>query len=267
MPEAQRERLYDQRLILERADRARARSQRKQAVRLYREALALDRSSVEIHDKLAPLLAASGQHFDAWNSYRALAHAALRAGRDDRAIAVYREATHGLPREIQAWQSLARLLVRQSEDAAAVEALIEGSRQFRADWNRPEAIHLLRRARAIAPWHFDVVVELAGHLSRSDQKEEARLLLEGLAPRCEPHRLARLRAAQLAVNPGPRGLWRWLSSALRRRGAESGPDFESQLAAPDPADDYPPLRAVDAQPEALSLVSSAEEDRPARLAP
>lgn len=215
----------DLRLILERAARARVRGQGRRAVRLFRLALALDRGSLDVHEKLAPLLAAAGQDFDAWNSYRALAHAALRAGRDDRAIAVYREATHALPREIQAWQGLARLLVRQREDAAAVEALLEGSRQFRSHWNRPEAIHLLRRARTIAPWHFDAVLELAGHLARSDQKDEARMLLDALHERCEPHQQPRLRAAVLAVSPGPRALWSWLVSGFRRRKPEPEPEL------------------------------------------
>ena len=257
-----RERSYDQRLILERADRARARGQRKSAVRLYREALSLDRSRIEIHEKLAPLLAAGGETFDAWNSYRALAHAALRAGRDDRAIAIYREAAHALPREIQAWQGLARLLLRQSEDAAAVEALIEGSRQFRAHWNRPEAIHLLRRARAIAPWHFEVVVELAGHLSRGDQKPEARMLLEGLEQRCEPHRLPRLRAAQLAVQPGVRSLFRWFSSALRRSEPEVLPAELPHPEASGPPEDYPPLRAVEVQAADFSEADPAAASSP-----
>ncbi len=209
-------RQYDRTRILEGAARARAKRQRNRAIALYRWVLAVERNSVEVHERLAPLLAESGQDFDAWNSYRAVAYAALREGRDDRAIAVYREATRALPQEIQAWQGLARLLVRQGADDDAVAVLIEGSRCFRAHWNRPQAIHLLRRARAIDPWSFETVIELARHLGRAGQRAEAELLLDGLAERHPGERLRRVRVAQLAVAPGPRGLWAWLESWLRR---------------------------------------------------
>jgi len=152
--------------------------------------------------------------------------------------------------------------VRQAEDAAAVEALIEGSRQFRAHWNRPEAIHLLRRARAIAPWHFEVVVELAGHVTRCDQKEEARLLLEGLAPRCEPYKRPRLRAAQLAVSPGPRSLWRWLQSLVARPESETAPVAEPAWFEPGDGDAFPPLRALEGRAEALSEAAEPPEEGP-----
>jgi tetratricopeptide (TPR) repeat protein len=227
---------YDRELILERAARARSRRQRRRAIALYRHALALDRNCVEIHERLAPLLAEAGQEFDAWNSYRAVAHAALRDGREDRAIAVFREATRALPLEIQAWQGLARLLLRQSENDAAIDVLLDGSRQFRTDWHRPQAIHLLRRARTIDPWHFDTVLELAQLLGRSDQQAEARLLLEELAERCDERRLRRVRLAQLQVTRGPRELLRWLSAYRRKRAIAAelpaGPPQRSSGSAP-----------------------------------
>ena len=214
---------YDRDLILEQASRARSRRQRRRAIALYRQVLAVERNSVEIHERLAPLLAETGQEFDAWNSYRAIAHAALREGREDRAIAVFREATRAVPREIQSWQGLARLLARQSDHADAIEVLREGSRQFRTQWNRPQAIHLLRRARAIDPWHFETVLELARHLGRAEQHAEARMLLEGLAERSQGRHLRRVRVAQLAVTPGPRTLLRWLSSWRERPADEPEP--------------------------------------------
>jgi tetratricopeptide (TPR) repeat protein len=203
---------FDREVILEQAARARSRRQWRRAIALYRQVLAVEPNSVEIHERLAPLLAATHQDFDAWNSYRAVAHAALREGREDRAIAVFREAAHALPKEIQAWQGLARLLVRQSEPDAAIEVLLEGSRNFRTQFLRPQAIHLLRRARAIDPWHFETVLELALHLGRVDQQVEATMLLEGLAERCQERQLRRVRAAAVAVAPGPRSLMRWFTS-------------------------------------------------------
>jgi tetratricopeptide (TPR) repeat protein len=204
----------DREALLESAARARTRGRRRKAIALYRYALALERGNPEIHARLAPLLAETGQDFDAWNSFRASAQAALRAGRDDRALAVYREATHALPREIQAWQALARLLVKQGEERAAIEALIEGSQRFRAPFLRAQAIHLLRRARTIEPWHFESVIELAGLLRRCEQREEARLLLDELARRTRGARLRRVHTAQLWLDPGPTALWRWLRTQL-----------------------------------------------------
>ncbi len=227
---------FDRELILEQASRARSRRQWPRAIALYRQLLAVEPNSVEIHERIAPLLAATRQDFDAWNSYRAIAHAALREGREDRAIAVFREAAHALPQEIQAWQGLARLLVRQSEPDAAIEVLLEGSRQFRSHWLRPQAIHLLRRARAIDPWHFETVLELALHLGRADQQVEASLLLEGLAERCQDRQLRRVRAAALSVAPGARSLVRWLTSWRGRRERlleiAAGPSHPARKVAP-----------------------------------
>ena len=220
---------FDREVILEQASRARTRRQWRRAIALYRQVLAVEPNHVEIHERLAPLLAGTRQDFDAWNSYRVIAHAALREGREDRAIAVFREAAHALPQEIQAWQGLARLLVRQSEPDAAIEALLEGSRQFRSHWLRPQAIHLLRRARAIDPWHFETVLELALHLGRVDQSAEASMLLEGLAERCQDRQLRRVRAAALSVAPGARTLLRWFKSW---RGRE---ERVLELAAGEPA--------------------------------
>jgi tetratricopeptide (TPR) repeat protein len=258
---------FDREVILEQANRARARRQWRRAIALYRQILAVEPNSVEIHERLAPLLAATRQEFDAWNSYRAIAHAALREGREDRAIAVFREASHALPQEIQAWQGLARLLVRQSEPDAAIEVLLEGSRQFRSHFLRPQAIHLLRRARAIDPWHFETVLDLAVHLGRADQQTEAAMLLEGLAERCQDRQLRRVRAAALTVAPGPRSLMRWFTS-WRGRGE---PMLELAAPTTPPARSAPVLTLAPAEertsrrsrPRALSLdpESESEDDR------
>ena len=243
---------FDREVILEQASRARSRRQWRRAIALYRQVLAVEPNNVEIHERLAPLLAATRQEFDAWNSYRAIAHAALREGREDRAIAVFREASRALPQEIQAWQGLARLLVRQSEADAAIEVLLEGSRQFRSHFLRPQAIHLLRRARAIDPWHFETVLELALHLGRADQQTEATMLLEGLAERCQDRQLRRVRAAALAVAPGPRSLVRWFTSWRARE------ERMLELAAPI----TPPARSA----PVLTLATTGEDRAPRRKA-
>lgn len=206
---------YDRQRLLEAAAQARARGKRRRAISLYRWVLAVERNNAELHGKLAPLLAETGQDFDAWISFRTSAQAALREGREDKALAVYREASQHLPREIEAWQSLARVLAKRGEEAEAVETLLEGSRNFRSPYLRPQAIHLLRRARAISPWHYETVLELAAVLRATKQCEEARMLLEGLAQRSRGRYLRRVRRAELRLDPGFVSLWRLLGSGLR----------------------------------------------------
>lgn len=225
MPLLRAHQRYDRQLLLEAAAQARARNKPRKAVALYRWVLAVERNNVELHAKLAPLLAASGQEFDAWVSYRSVAQAALREGREDKALAVYREASRQLPREIEAWQSLARLLGKRGEEAEAVEVLLEGSRNFRTPYLRPQAIHLLRRARTLSPWHFQTVLELAQLLRRTGQREEARMLLEGLGQRSAGRYLRLVRRAELRLDPGIASLWRFLRSGLREEpGDDADPD-------------------------------------------
>jgi Flp pilus assembly protein TadD len=209
-----RKRIYDRRRILEAAAMARSRNQRHKAIANYRWVLAVERNNPELHARLAPLLAETGQYFDAWQSFRATAQGALREGREERAIEVYREAARLLPQEIQAWQSLARALVKRGDEREAVEALLEGSTRFRSPYVRAHAVHLLRRARTIEPWNFEVVFRLARHLARSGQREESALLLEGLTARVSGRRLRRVRGAQFRLEGSPRAAWRWLRAAF-----------------------------------------------------
>jgi len=205
---------YDRAHLLDAAQLARVRKRRTRAIALYRWVLALEPENLEIHAKLAPLLAETGQVFDAWCSFKTLARAHLREGHEERALAVYREAVLYLPREVQAWQAVAQLQYKRGQGREALETLLDGSRQFRTRWLRPQAIHLLRRARRIEFWNFEVVLDLAGLLAASQQRHEARMLLNGLVEREGGERLQRVRAAQLRLSPGPQATWRWLRSVL-----------------------------------------------------
>lgn len=207
---------YDRARILDAAARARSRKKRARAIQLYRRVLAVEPQNPELHVKIAPLLAETGQIFDAWQSFRAVARARLREGQHDQALAVYREAALFLPQEIQAWQAVARLQHRAGRPREALETLLEGSRNFRTRWLRPQAVALLRRARDIDPWDFEIVLELGKLLSADDQDHEATLLFEGLVSRTGGERLRRVRAAQLRQNPGPHTLWLWLEAATER---------------------------------------------------
>ncbi|MBW2287494.1 MAG: tetratricopeptide repeat protein [Deltaproteobacteria bacterium] len=212
---------YDRTRILGAAARARAKSKRRKAIALYRSVLAVERSNPELHARIAPLLAETGQRFDAWVSYQTLAQTCLRDGSTDRALAVYREAAGYLPHETQVWLALARLHLKRGKRSEAVEVLLEGACQFGSRWHWPEAVHLLRRIHSIAPWEFDAVFELARLLAKSDQAAEARRFLEGLESRYNGERLRRVYAAQFRLNGDLRYAWLWLRSALRKPHVET----------------------------------------------
>ncbi len=239
MPPFRRTAPYDRSRVLDAAARARAKKKRARAIALYRQALAFEPHSVGLHAKLAPLLAETGQHFDAWCSFRIVARSCLQAGHADRALAVYREATLYLPREVEAWQAVARIQARGGRPREALETLLEGSRHFRTRWLAPQAVFLLRRAREIDAWDFEVVLDLALLLAGSEQKAEARLLLDGLAERSVGERLLRVRAAQLQVSPGPGSAWRWLRQLLGLADAPAAP-----AAEPERGSAVVPLRAA-----------------------
>jgi tetratricopeptide (TPR) repeat protein len=210
-----RTRHYDRARILEAAAAARARKKRKRAIALYRRVLAVERNNAELHARVAPLLAETGQDFDAWVSFQIAAQACLRGGRADKALALYREAASHLPRELQVWQAMARLQYKHGRKRDAVETLLEGAAQFRSRWHWPQAIHLLRRAHQIAPWDFEAVFEMCRMLARSDQVEEARRMLEGLEARSSGDRLRRIYAAQFRLDGDLRHAWQWLRSVVK----------------------------------------------------
>jgi tetratricopeptide (TPR) repeat protein len=206
---------YDRSRLLEEAARAAAGKRIARAIALYRWVLAIEPHNADIHLRLAPLLARRRQGFDAWQSFQSAARAFLRHGQPDRALAIYRQAAAVLPHEVQAWQAIARIQHRAGRTRAAVETLREGCRALRSRRLRAHAIHLLRLAREIEPWDFEAVHELARLLSRSQQREEARILLRGLSRRCGGRRLRQVRAQQVLLSPTPGHLLRWVSSALR----------------------------------------------------
>jgi tetratricopeptide (TPR) repeat protein len=213
---------YDRARILAEATRADQKKRRRKAIALYRRVLAFEPENADLHARLAPLLAQTGQSFDALQSYRAAAEGCLRSGRGERAVAVYREAARRLPGEIEVWRAMGDLLHAQGRDSEAIQALLEGRRHFRGRESRPQAIFLLRRIRAIDVAHLDAVIDLARELARSRQLDECSLLLQGLAARATGRNLRRIRAAQFRIEPTPSRAWRWLCAALKTsRGEES----------------------------------------------
>ena len=209
-----RKRQYDRRWLLSEATRARQKGKARKAVALYREILGVEPGNVDVHRKLAPLLARTRQRDEAWTSYRRAAEGLEQRGFVERAIGVYREAAHHLPRESAVWLGIAELELKRGRRADAVAALCSGRRQLRARAERPEAIRLLARAREVDPAAFEPSFDLAGLLAKSGERARAFELLEGLARGKSGRALRRVRGRQLNIAPGPLSLWRWLHALL-----------------------------------------------------
>jgi len=205
---------YDRKWLLAQAEKARIRGRRRRAISFYRRVLAAEPHNGQLHARIAPLLAATGKRFDAWQSYRQAAQAQLTNKSYEEAAALYREATTTLPLQFEAWECLAKLESSRGRADRALGALLEGRSKFRAKRRRPQAIALLREARAIEPWRVDVVLDLAKLLRRSGQTPEAQWILGQLAERTEGRDLRRVRGAQWRIEPSLKHSWRWIRAAL-----------------------------------------------------
>ena len=210
---------YDRKRILADAERARAKGRSRRAVFLYRQVLAAEPNNVELHARIAPLLAKTGQRFDAWQSYRRAADALIEVKKAEDALRIYRDACERLPRQIEAWLQYARLERSRGRHAEARKALLAGRRHFRARSRRPEAIALLKTAREIDPWNAEVVLDLARLLARSRQQPEATSLLEQLAERVSGSERRRVRRALWRMHPSLRNTWAWLRAGSAGDGA------------------------------------------------
>jgi tetratricopeptide (TPR) repeat protein len=207
-----RKRSYDRVRLLADAARAQRKGKAKKAVALYREILAVEPGNVTVHRRLAPLLARTRQDDEAWRSFRRAAEALVQQGFAERAIGVYRDAAHHLPRESAVWLAIAELEVKRGRRADAVAALATGRRQLRSRRERQAAIRLLERAHELDPANVEVGLELARLLAKSGERARGARLLEALARGQRGPVLRRVRGRQLRLAPGPRSVWRWLRS-------------------------------------------------------
>jgi len=205
---------YDRTRILVAADRARSKGRRRRAIALYRRVLMVEPGDPDLHARIAPLLARTGQRFDAWTSFRTAASAYLRARHMEQVFSVYKEATRCLPLQIETWRHVAKLQRKIGRNRQAMDTLLEGRRHFRGRRRRAEAIYLLRRVRDIDPWHLDSVIDLARLLARSRQQNEAEALLLQLAARSEGRELRRVRATLWWIAPTLQNSWLWLRAAF-----------------------------------------------------
>jgi len=209
---------YDRKWLLAEAEKARNRGRRRRAISFYRRILAAEPHDPNLHARVAPLLAATGKHFDAWQSYRQAAQVQLKNKNREEALALFREATEALPMQIEAWQWVAKLELGRGKRDAALSALLEGRAKFRSRRRRAEAIALLREARVIDAWRVDIVLDLVRLLRRSGQSPEARWILGQMAVRTDGRDLRIVRGAQWRIEPSLKHSWHWLRAAFASQG-------------------------------------------------
>jgi tetratricopeptide (TPR) repeat protein len=196
--------------LLAAATKAQARGKLKKAAELYGEILRTDPRDPEVHRRIAPVLARLRRGDEAWRSFAIAARDLARSGFVDKAIGVYREAVHYLPRQVEAWLAIAEAHVEQGRGADAVQALLDGRLQFRSRKRRAEAIRLLSRAYQIEPMSLEPTLDLARLLRKTGDRRRAFAILESLRRRTPPSLRRRIRAGQLRIYPTPAALYRWL---------------------------------------------------------
>ena len=214
--------------LLADANRARNRGRHRTAIALYKRILLEEPHNQHVALRLAPLLAARCETFEAWQLFRAAARALLRDGRHEECLVALREACRALPLEHDAWRFRADLELKLGRDQVAYETLLEGRQHFRSPGTRAQAIGLLRRARAIEPWDPEVCLDLARLYARTDLGTATRDLLGSLSHQTHGWSRCRVLFLHWRLTLSFRDLWTWLRAVAQElRGAdpESGPRF------------------------------------------
>ncbi len=210
----ERRKVFDRATSLRAASEAKAKGRHKKALALYQQVLEAEPNNISLYREVAPLLVKVKKMDEAWMSFRVAAEGFAQQGFIEKAIGIYREATHFLPRECGTWTALADLQVQRGHNEDAVAVLLEGQRNFRSRKQRQEAMQLLSRAHKISTTNFQAGFELAHLRSKmGDRKGAWKLLWELQHIATRPQR-RRIRAAQFWLAPGPTSAVRWLRALL-----------------------------------------------------
>jgi tetratricopeptide (TPR) repeat protein len=206
-----RKKPYDRSTTLAAADKARGRGSIRKAVLAYSQILAQDPEDHQVHARIAPLLAKMRRWKEARASFDAAGQGLLKAGFNDKAIAVWTVAAHHFPEDVEYWERIANENVHRGRKADAIKSLLEGRSMLRTRRQRPLAILLLRQVLSLQPIHFETTLDLARLLSAEGDKAEASKLLENLRRYAHGHNVRRLRAAQFRMAPGFRAAIAWIA--------------------------------------------------------
>jgi thioredoxin-like negative regulator of GroEL len=224
---------YDRRRLLTEANRARNRGRDRRAISLYRRILLEEPRNVEVALRVAPLLAARGETFEAWQLFRSAATEMRRERRYEACLGALRDACRFVPYEYDAWRMRAEIELKLDREETAYDTLLEGRRHFTRPQALAQAIALLTRARAIEPWDPDVALDLARLYTRTGQAEVALELLASLARHVSGRELRQVRALQLRTTLSFQHAWLWLQALLGERRRTSSRSTVSRVIAPE----------------------------------
>jgi Flp pilus assembly protein TadD len=201
---------YDRTDFLRRAREELRNKKFSRALPLLRQLVAREPNNPELHSLIAAPLAGRGAEFEAWESYQVAAMYLYKQGNKQAALDIYIDATNRLPLAFDTWiarSELERELSRQSE---ALRTLLKGRAAFKKNKFRPQAISLLRRALELDPQSQEIIMDLAGLMARTGQKEQALFLLDSLVRQKRGVDLKAVYKAQWTVLPSLANTWRWM---------------------------------------------------------
>jgi tetratricopeptide (TPR) repeat protein len=224
---------YDRKRMLARAGALESGWRWRKALALYRQILAAEPGCVEIHARVAPLLARSGRNFESWESFQIALLALRKAGDEVNERKTLRAAVRALPTCAEACRALARIERARDRSEVALRILRKGSGRMSRRGKRGEAIVVLRDAREIDPWDPPVVLSLCRLLKRDSQCAEALYLLDHLEERVSDDDRHAVRFLIWRIEPSLRHTWRWLTAAWAHPRSRSpvGASSSSRTAA------------------------------------
>ena len=208
---------YDRKKLIDRAAALERGWRWRKALAIYRQVLAAEPHSAELHARVAPLLARTGRRIEAWESFKIAIDARLRGGDDASARTLQQQAVRLLPDCPEPVRALAKAELARQRGHEAIRLLVDGSRRMSRLRSRGAAILLLRDARTIEPWNAGVVLSLCRQLARDGQPAEALFLLDHLEQRSQGDQLRAVRALQWRIEPSLRHSWRWLGAVREQR--------------------------------------------------
>jgi thioredoxin-like negative regulator of GroEL len=209
-----RRKIYDRKVLLTEARDAQRRGKHKKAVALLRRILCVEPNNAEIHAMIAPSLAERRLRFDAWQSYTYTAQVLIRDGKKQAALSVYADASKRMPGEFEVWIAKSELELSMGGRAEASRTLGSALPHFRKRATRYPLIALLRRRLTIDPEDMETTLELASNLSRTGQKDEAKMHLSKLAEASVGRLLRQVRRSQWSIEPSLAHSWLWLRSCV-----------------------------------------------------
>lgn len=201
---------YDRNTAIAVAEKARSRGRVRKAVKWYLKVLQKDGADLQVHARVAPLLAKLRRYDEARKSFDKAADGYLAAGFVPKAIALWTVAAQTFPEHVEYWEKIANHQVVQGHRADAVLALLQGRSQLRRKSQRPLAAMLLRQVLELQPGHVEAALDLADLLRLDGIRDEAKRLLQSLLLRVGKGSMRRrVRYAQLRLEPSFRGFLNW----------------------------------------------------------